>query len=115
MNPMIEIHGVSYPLATTLRVAYKVQGHNNHKPYSQVFSEIGDMTLEKQIEILFVAFQVANPEATMSQMEFMNYYLDHYNLKVMLDQVKEVIQGITGMDPENQEKNQSSTDTEQEK
>lgn len=95
----ITIQGVDYPLATTLRVAYKVQGQHNHKSYSKVFAEIGDMTLEDQIGILFASFQVANPEVSMKQDQFLNYYLDTYNLKVLLDQVKEVIQGIMGEAP----------------
>lgn len=92
----VEINGTKYPLACTLRVAYKVQGQHNHKAYSKVFSEIGEMTLEEQIGILFAAFQVANPEVKMSQEQFLNYYLDTHNLKHLLDQVKEVIQGIMG-------------------
>ena len=93
---IVTINGADYSLATTLRVAYKVQGQHNHKPYSKVFSEIGDMTLEDQIGILFAAFQVANPEVKMSQEQFLNHYLDNYNLKVLMDQVKEVVQGIMG-------------------
>lgn len=92
------INGTDYPLATTLRVAYKVQGQHNHKAYSKVFAEIGDMTLEDQIGILFAAFQVANPEVKMTQDQFLNYYLDNFNLKIVMDQVKEVIQGIMGVD-----------------
>lgn len=95
---LININGTDYPLATTLRVAYKVQGQHNHKAYSKVFSEIGDMTLEDQIGILFAAFQVANPEVNMNQQQFLNYYLDNYNLKVLMEQVKEVIQGIMGVE-----------------
>lgn len=95
----VTINGVDYPLATTLRVAYKVQGQHNHKPYSKVFSEIGDMTLEDQIGILYAAFQVANPEVSMKQDQFLNHYLDQYNLKVLMDQVKDVIQGIMGSEP----------------
>lgn len=94
------INGTDYPLATTLRVAYKVQGQHNHKAYSKVFAEIGDMTLEDQIGILFAAFQVANPEVKMTQQQFLDYYLDNFNLKVVMDQVKEVIQGIMGVDPD---------------
>lgn len=85
-----------YPMAATLRVAYKVQGQHNHKSYSKVFAEIGDMTLEDQIGILFASFQVANPEINLTQQQFLNYYLDNANLKVLMDQVKEVIQGIMG-------------------
>ena len=95
----LSINGVEYPLATTLRVAYKVQGQHNHRPYSKVFAEIGDMNLEDQIGILFAAFQVANPEVTMDRQQFLDYYLDTYSLKVMMIQVKTVIQGIMGVDP----------------
>ena len=91
---IVTIKGVDYPLATTLRVAYKVQGQHNHKAYSKVFAEIGDMSLEDQIGILFAAFQVANPEVKLTQPQFLDHYLDNYNLKVLMDQVKEVIQGI---------------------
>lgn len=93
---IVTINGADYSLATSLRVAYKVQGQHNHKPYSKVFSEIGGMTLEEQIGILFAAFQVANPEVKMSQEQFLNYYLDNYKLKVLMDQVKDIIQGIMG-------------------
>lgn len=95
---IVSINGVDYPLATTLRVAYKVQGQHNHKAYSKVFAEIGDMSLEDQIGILFAAFQVANPEVKMTQQQFLDYYLDNHNLKVLMNQVKEVIQGIMGVD-----------------
>lgn len=90
------MNGKEYPMAATLRVAYKVQGQHNHKSYSKVFAEIGDMTLEDQIGILFASFQVANPEINLTQQQFLNYYLDKANLKVLMDQVKEVIQGIMG-------------------
>lgn len=92
----VRINGVDYPLATTLRVAYKVQGQHNHKAYSKIFAEIGDMTLEDQIGILYAAFQIANPEVKMLQNVFLDYYLDNYNLKVVMEQVKEVVQGIMG-------------------
>lgn len=93
---IITINGVDYALATSLRVAYKVQGQHNHKAYSKVFAEIGDMSLEEQIGILFAAFQVANPEVKLTQAQFLDHYLDNYTLKHLMDQVKEVIQGIMG-------------------
>ena len=108
------INGVEYPLATTLRVAYKIQGQHNHKPYSKVFSEIADMHLEEQIGILFAAFQVANPEVKMTQQQFLDYYLDNYTLKDVMDQVKDVVQGITGMtdnEPKTQEQVASGAET----
>lgn len=96
---ILTMNGTEYTLATSLRVAYKVQGQHNHKAYSKVFSEIGDMTLEEQIGILFAAFQVGNPEVKMTQQQFLDFYLDTYNLKILMDQVKEIVQGIMGTEP----------------
>lgn len=100
------IDGQEYPLATTLRVAYMVQGQHNHKPYTEVFKGIGDMTVEDQIGILYAAFCCANPgvqdiktgkmRPQFTRDEFQNYYLDNYNLKDLMDQLQEVIQGIMG-------------------
>ena len=96
--PTVQINGVDYTLDTTLRVAYKVQGMNNHKPYSKVFEELGDMLLEKQIEILYAAFQIANPEFAreFTQNMFFNYYLEHFTLKEVMAQLKAVVQGVLG-------------------
>ena len=96
------INGVEYELATTLRVAYKVQGQHNHKPYSKVFSDIGDMCIEDQIGILYCAFQVGNPTANMTKQSFVDYYLDHMNLKEIMAQLKQVIQEITGFEDNEQ-------------
>lgn len=90
------INGAEYELATSLRVAYKVQGQHNHKPYSEVFSNIGQMKIEDQIGILHCAFQVANPDVPMTKQAFIDYYLDHMNLKQIMAQLKSVIQEITG-------------------
>lgn len=101
------INGQEYELATTLRVAYKVQGQHNHKAYSKVFSDVGDMTLEDQIGILFCAFQIANPAVKMTQVDFLNYYLDHFKMKEVLDQLKQVIQEVMGVEDEDAETPQS--------
>lgn len=100
------IDGQEYPLATTLRVAYMVQGQHNHKPYTEVFKNIGDMTVEDQIGILYAAFCCANPgvqdtktgkiRPLFTREEFQNYYLDNYNLKDLMDQLQGVIRGIMG-------------------
>ena len=96
------INGTEYELATNLRVAFNVQGCNNHKPYAEVFKGLGDMPLEKQIEVLFEAFKVANPEvaATFNKQAFQTYYLDNYNLKQMMKQLEGVMKGIMGEDEE---------------
>ena len=96
----VKINEVEYPLATTLRVAYKVQGQHNHKPYTEVFKSIGDMHLEDQIGILYAAFECANPTEVfkIKRQDFLESYLDTYNLKVMMDHIQEVIKGIMGED-----------------
>ena len=93
-----QINGMEYELSTKLVVAYKVQGCNNHKPYTEVFQNLGDMPLEKQIEILYVAFQVANPEVAKSMpfMSFLSYYLENYKLKQVMDQLQGVVKGVLG-------------------
>lgn len=97
---VIMIDGMEYPLDTTLRVAYRIQGINNHKPYTQVFSGLGDMLLEKQIEILYTSFQIANPEAakTYAWPKFLNYCLEHFTLKEIMDLLRTVIEAVLGTD-----------------
>lgn len=99
-NPIVNIMGTEYPLATTLRVAYKVQGQNSHKPYSEVFSQLDSMPIEKQVGILYAAFEVANPTAIfeVTQQKFLDWYLDNYNVSIIMAQLKEVIGGILGKD-----------------
>ena len=107
--PVIKINDKEFPLATNLRVAYKVQGQHNHKPYTAVFQSIGDMTIEDQIDILYAAFTVANPDMalTMTQKNFLNYCLD--NFKEVMKMLTGVIKGITGKDEESED-NESSDD-----
>ena len=107
----VTIKGVEYGLATTLRVAYKVQGQHNHTPYSKVFADIGDMKIEDQIGILFCAFQVGNPDVLMPKQTFVDYYLDNMNLKQIMDQLKAVIQEITGFEEEPEAATAVATDT----
>ena len=112
----VKINGVEYPLATTLRVAYKVQGQHNHKPYTEVFKNIGEMHLEDQICILYAAFECANPSEVfkIKRQDFLESYLDTYNLKVMMDHIQYVIKGIMGEDffEEKEEDASGATNTE---
>lgn len=98
----ITINNQEYQLATTLRVAYEVQGMNNHQAYTKVFERIGDMTLEEQIGILYAAFRVGNPDQAkfVKQNDFLNSYLDTYTLSDLLAQLKELINYIMGNNPE---------------
>ena len=96
----IMINQQEFPLATSLRVAYVVQGMNNHQAYTKVFERMGDMTLEEQIGILYAAFKVANPDQAqfITQANFLNSYLDTYNLSDLMNQLKELIGAIMGTD-----------------
>lgn len=92
----LTINNVDYTLATTLRVAYVLQGYNNHKPYLDIFQEIDKMPLEKQIEFLYAAYTVANGDQNMSKGDFLNECLDNLNLGEIMDAIKMIIEGITG-------------------
>lgn len=89
-----------YQLATTLRVAYMIQGQHNHKPYAEVLQSIGEMTLEEQIDIIYQAFKCANPDAAKewTSTKFCSYYLDNYTMTQMVNQVQAIVEGIIGKD-----------------
>lgn len=101
----ININDKEYDLATTLRVAYLVQGQHNHKPYSEVFADIGNMVLEDQIGILYCAFKVKNPDEAkfITREKFLDAYLDNYNLKQVMEQLEAVVRGIMGTEVPTQE------------
>lgn len=96
----INYMGTDYSLATNLRVAYNVQGQHNHKPYTEVFKNIGDMTVEDQLGIIYCSFKCANPDTIVTREQFQNYLLDNMNLKDMLDVLQSIIKGIMGTDDE---------------
>lgn len=98
----ITINGTEYPMATTLRVAYCVQGQHNHKPYSEVFQNIGNMSIEDQIGILYCSFSCANPDKskTMDRLTFQNALLDSpdMTLSKIMKLITELIKSIMGDD-----------------
>lgn len=100
MSICVNFKGTEYPLATTLRVAYKVQGQHDHKSYAAVFEGIGEMLLEDQIGILYAAFECANPDDArkITRTIFQDAYLDTYNMSDMMEQLQQVISGIMGKD-----------------
>ena len=99
-NLSVTINDKEYPLATTLRVAYKIQGQHNHKPYSEVFKKMGEMTVEEQIGIMYASFECANPAEVkfITRKNFEEYYLDNFNLKDLMNQLQGVVKGIMGED-----------------
>ena len=115
----ITIRGNEYELATTLRVAYNIQGQHNHRSYIEIFEDIDKMTLEQQIGIVYASFQAANPDSSklIKQPDFLNEFLDNYNLTELMKYVKGIIAGIMGKDLEddNPEVESSGTEEEEEK
>ena len=96
----ITLNGIEYTLASNLRVAYVLQNQHNHESYSSILSRIGEMPLEQQIDVLYAAFQIANPETakTFTREMFRMYVLDHdeFNASVILNIIKDIISGILG-------------------
>lgn len=95
----INLFGQEYALSNKLRVAYRVQGQHDHKPYTEVFSGVGDMPIEDQIGIIYESLWCANPEARdqISRQQFLEEYLDKYDVKTLMEQLREIIQGIMGV------------------
>lgn len=98
----ITLNGMEYELACNLRVAYQIQNQHNHKAYSEVLSNVGKMTLEEQLDVLYASFSVANKEVakTISKEAFRTYFLDdpNFNVNALMALLKSVIAGIMGKD-----------------
>ena len=96
----INLNGNEYPLACNLRVAYVLQNQHNHESYSSILSRVGEMPLEQQIDVVYAAFQIANPETakTFTREMFRMYVLDHdgCNASVILNIIRAIISGILG-------------------
>lgn len=99
-GPIVNLYGAEYTLSTKLRVAYKVQGQHGHKPYSEIFTRLDSMTLEDQIAILYASFEVANPDKAkdITFQKFLDWYLDNYDISVVMGQLQNIIGGILGKD-----------------
>ena len=76
------------------------------------------MPLEQQIDVLYAAFQIANPETakTFTREMFRTYILDHdeFNAYVMLDMIKRIVSGILGKELSNEDTSSESVDVDSE-
>lgn len=106
-NPEIVIKGVTYPLATTLRVAYKIQGMNDHKPYLELFQDLPNMPVEKQVEFIYAAFECANP-GKFTVVEFSDCLMDTMNVSDMLDTLRAITNGIMGVDEDEKDRDKET-------
>lgn len=98
----ITLNGTDYTLATNLRVAYLLQQQHNHEAYSSILSRVGEMPLEHQLDLIYTAFQVANPDVakTFTKEMFRCYIFDHeeFTASVIIKLIKGIIAGILGKD-----------------
>lgn len=108
----IIIRDVEYELATTLRVAYNIQGQHNHKPYSEIFEQVGEMGIEDQVGIIWAAFQAANPDMSkiIGRTGFTDDYLDRYNLTDLMNHLKGVVEGILGKSMDDKQEQSEAED-----
>ena len=114
----INLNGNEYPLACNLRVAYVLQNQHNHESYSSILSRVGEMPLEQQIDVIYAAFQIANPETakTFTREMFRTYILDHdeFNAYVILNMIKGIVSGILGKELSNEDTSSESVDVDSE-
>ena len=97
-NLTITINDKEFPLSTTLRVAFVLQGQHGHKSYIEIFRDMGEMTVEQQIGVLWASFSVANAEEakTITHAGFQNYCLDNMNLGDLMNKLKAISQAMMG-------------------
>lgn len=95
-KPEIIINGTAYPLATTLRVAYKIQSMNEHKSYADVFKDLASLSVEKQIDIVFASFICANKDTTFKPETFREYCFDNFNVGDLMNLLGDIVNGIIG-------------------
>lgn len=112
--------GREFEMSTTLRVAYEVQGQHNHKPYAEIFKDMGEAPVEDQIGVIYASFLCANREYAKDQgitrKVFTEAYMDTYNLKALMDHLKELIDGIFGgiEEEEKEQKEEGASETTEE-
>ena len=111
----IKLNGIEYSLATNLRVAYLLQNQHNHEAYSSILSRVGEMPLEQQLDLIYVAFQVGNPDTakTFTKEMFRTYIFDHdeFTAAVVINLIKGIIAGILGKDINDMEEDATSAQT----
>ena len=91
---VVKFQGQEYEVSTTLRVAFTIQNRFNHKPYMQIFQDIQNMMLEEQVRMLFVAFDLKNPNVA-TEKQFLDEVLDNWNLNMITRKVAELVEAIT--------------------
>ena len=98
----ITLNGIEYTLASNLRVAYELQGQHNHKSYTQILSSVDEMTIEQQLDMIYIAFKVKNPDdaKTFTKEMFRKYILDsdEFTVTTIMTIISDIIAGILGQE-----------------
>lgn len=90
----ITFKGQEYALCTTLRTAYTIQNQFGHKPYLRVFEEIDKMVLEQQVKLLYIAFNLKNPDVC-TEKEFFEEMLDTNSIIGINTSIGQLIEAIS--------------------
>ena len=92
----IKFQGEEYELSSKLKVAFLIQKAFNHKPYTEVFRDIGNLGIERQIEIIWLAFKEENPEVALglNLAKFQEGLFEDSNVTYIYEALTGVIEGI---------------------
>lgn len=92
----IKFQGEEYELSSKLKVAFLIQKAFNHKPYTEVFREVGTLGIDRQIEIIWLAFKEENPEVAigLSLTKFQEGLFEESNVTYIYEALTGVIEGI---------------------
>lgn len=85
--------GTEYTLSDTLRVAYRLQTMHKHESYVNIFEKMGRMPIEKQLQFIYISFDIANPNVA-KESEFIDWCLDNMGLEQIAGCIESIIDGI---------------------
>ena len=91
---ILTMNGQDYEVKTTLRVAYQMQAEFGHKPYMQILQDVDKLKLEQQIKLLYIGFNLANPNV-MTFQQFLDYWLDNGAFLGITKKMAELVEAIT--------------------
>lgn len=85
--------GTEYALSDTLRVAYRLQSMHKHESYVNIFEKMGRMPIEKQLQFIYISFDIANPNVA-KESDFTDWCLDNIGLEQIAGYIEAIIEGI---------------------
>lgn len=92
----IEIDGKEVVLSTKLRSAYYMQSLFNHKPYMDIFKDVGTMSIQEQIKVLYAAYHCGGEDQKLTAKEFEDKLLDTFELSDLLSALSTFAEAMMG-------------------